>query len=295
MNYFENDFALPIILGNSKEAIRAAKTLQKNTDLEIHIIAKNLSIIGRLRFYFHKLYSSSDEMILITLEDLAKGFEEYDTPILIYSENEFGGFASGAMLAPGMMGVAFVAYVFDLETSAEVPAFIESLENNVDPRWNGCTEAEMTAIGAYDNSVFLIMCPIEIPRSISGKADILEPSVADGSASANLWNNFKGLMSSDNAPVFAIDIAESLAVDALANSTVVEYDWFIESELFTYTVDGYNNAASISLEDQVIYIIQLDDGMDVANWASYYFDTVNADQFVYGAYNNTIILMINVD
>ena len=92
MNYFENDFALPIILGNSKEAIRAAKTLQKNTDLEIHIIAKNLSIIGRLRFYFHKLYSSSDEMVLITLEDLAKGFEEYYTPILIYSENEFGGF-----------------------------------------------------------------------------------------------------------------------------------------------------------------------------------------------------------
>lgn len=92
MNYFENDFALPIILGNSKEALKAAKALQKNTDLEIHVIAKRLSLVGRLRFYFHKLYSSSDEMILITLEDLTKGFEEYYTPILIYSENEFGAF-----------------------------------------------------------------------------------------------------------------------------------------------------------------------------------------------------------
>ena len=92
MNYFENDFALPIILGNSKEAIRAARALQKNTDLEIHIIAKNLSLIGRLRFYFHKLYSSSDEIVLLTVEDFVKGFEEYYTPILIYSEKEFGGF-----------------------------------------------------------------------------------------------------------------------------------------------------------------------------------------------------------
>ena len=92
MNYFENDFALPIILGNSKESIRAAKVLQKNTDLEIHVVAKNLSLIGRLRFYFHKLYSSSDEIVLLTVEDLVKRFEEYYTPILIYSEKEFGGF-----------------------------------------------------------------------------------------------------------------------------------------------------------------------------------------------------------
>lgn len=90
MNYFENDFALPIILGNSKEAIRAAKKLQKKTELEIHVLAKSLSLVGRLRFYFHKLYSSSDEIVLITAEDLARGFEEYYTPILIYCEAEFG-------------------------------------------------------------------------------------------------------------------------------------------------------------------------------------------------------------
>lgn len=90
MNYFENDFALPIILGNSKETIKTAKMLQKKTELEIHVLAKSLSLVGRLRFYFHKLYSSSDEIVLITAEDLVKDFDEYYTPILIYCEKEFG-------------------------------------------------------------------------------------------------------------------------------------------------------------------------------------------------------------
>ena len=90
MNYFENEFALPIILGNSKEAMRAAKTLQKKTELEIHVITKKLSLLNRLRFYFHKLCSDSDDIFLLTLEDIVRDFEEYYTPVLIYDENEYG-------------------------------------------------------------------------------------------------------------------------------------------------------------------------------------------------------------
>lgn len=92
MNYFENEFALPIILGNSKEAIRTAKLLQKKTDLEIHIIARKLSVLNKLRFYFHKLCSDSDEIILMIAEDILKDFEEYYTPIIIYDEKEYGEF-----------------------------------------------------------------------------------------------------------------------------------------------------------------------------------------------------------
>ena len=90
MNYFENEFALPIILGNSKEAMRAAKTLQKKTELEIHVITKKLSLLNRLRLYFHKLCSDSDDIFLLTLEDIVRDFEEYYTPVLIYDENEYG-------------------------------------------------------------------------------------------------------------------------------------------------------------------------------------------------------------
>lgn len=92
MNYFENEFALPIILGNSKEAIQVAKLLQKKTELEIHIIAEKLSLLNRLRFYFHKLCSDSDDIVLLTAEDIVKGFEEYYTPVLIYDEKKYGNF-----------------------------------------------------------------------------------------------------------------------------------------------------------------------------------------------------------
>ena len=37
-----------------------------------------------------------------------------------------------------------------------------------------------------------------------------------------------------------------------------------------------------------------DEGMDVANWASYYFDGVKAASSAFGAHNNTLILMVNV-
>ena len=90
MNYFENEYALPIILGSSKEAILTAKTLQKKTDLEIHVIAKRLSLLNRLRFYFHRLCSDSEDIILMTAEDIARGFDDYYTPILIYDEKRYG-------------------------------------------------------------------------------------------------------------------------------------------------------------------------------------------------------------
>ena len=203
---------------------------------------------------------------------------------------EFDGFSSAAVFTSGMMGVAFCGYVFDLAEDADVAAFITRVEENVDPRWNGCTEAEMTAIGAYENSVFLIMCQTKIPASISGKADILEPTVEAGSASEALWNEFKTLMASENAPTIAVDIATALSGSAFVG-TVTEADWTIETEDFKYPVEGYNNAAIIAGEGKTVYVIQMDEGMDVSNWGSYYFDGINGS---FGAYNMTILVMINV-
>ena len=203
---------------------------------------------------------------------------------------EFDGFSSAAVFTSGMMGVAFCGYVFDLAEDADVAAFIKRVEENVDPRWNGCTEAEMTAIGAYENSVFLIMCQTKIPASISGKADILEPTVEAGSASEALWNEFKTLMASENAPTIAVDIATALSQSAFVG-TVTEADWTIETEDFKYPVEGYNNAAIIAGEGKTVYVIQMDEGMDVSNWGSYYFDGINGS---FGAYNMTILVMINV-
>lgn len=74
--------------------------------------------------------------------------------------NDVTGFAKAAQFGPMMTGVAFMGYIFTLEEGADVNAFITSLAGNADPRWNICVEADQTVIGAYDNTVFFLMCPI---------------------------------------------------------------------------------------------------------------------------------------
>ena len=77
------------------------------------------------------------------------GFENY----------EVTDFKSCAMFGPMMGSVAFVGYVFELEEGADVEAFMTSLTENCNPRWNVCVEADQTVVGAYNNMVFFLMCP----------------------------------------------------------------------------------------------------------------------------------------
>lgn len=72
---------------------------------------------------------------------------------------DINGFADGAMYAPMMSSIAFVGYVFVLEEGDDVEAFMTTLSENSNPRWNICVEAEQTVIGAYNNTVFFLMCP----------------------------------------------------------------------------------------------------------------------------------------
>ncbi len=211
-------------------------------------------------------------------------------------ETEIDGFESATMFAPGMMGVAFIGYVFDLAEDADVKAFVKKITDNADPSWNTCTTAEMTAIGACKNSVIIVMCPEAVPSSISGIAAIVEPDVTAGSASETLWNEFKTVMSGENAyQMIAADIVDALAANAFKGEVTYVEEYSIEnSELFAYTVDGFNNASYITSGEQAVYVIQLDEGMDVSNWMSYYFDGLKAASSAYGAHNNTIILMVNV-
>ena len=81
---------------------------------------------------------------------MLNGFDNY----------EVTGFKSGAMFGPMMGSVAFIGYVFELEEGADVEGFMTTLTENCNPRWNVCVEADQTVVGAYNNMVFFLMCPI---------------------------------------------------------------------------------------------------------------------------------------
>ena len=78
-----------------------------------------------------------------------------------FGNAEITGFNSGVMFAPMIGTIPFVGYVFTLDEGADVDAFMQTLKDNADPRWNICTEAEETIIESADSMVFFVMCPAQ--------------------------------------------------------------------------------------------------------------------------------------
>ena len=76
-----------------------------------------------------------------------------------FGNAEITGFAQGAMFAPMIGTIPFVGYVFVLDEGADAEAFVQTLKDNADPRWNICTEADETIAEHVGNTVFFVMCP----------------------------------------------------------------------------------------------------------------------------------------
>ncbi len=76
-----------------------------------------------------------------------------------FGNAEITGFKEGVMFAPMIGSIAFVGYVFELEEGTDGAAFVQTLKDNADPRWNICVEAEETVVEQSGNKVFFVMCP----------------------------------------------------------------------------------------------------------------------------------------
>ncbi len=79
-----------------------------------------------------------------------------------FGNTEISGFEEAVMFAPMIGSIPFVGYVFDLGEDGDTHAFADLLEENADPRWNICTEAEQTVIAISGQLVFFVMCPTSL-------------------------------------------------------------------------------------------------------------------------------------
>ena len=79
-----------------------------------------------------------------------------------FGNTEITGFEQGVMFAPMIGSIPFVGYVFRLAEDADTHAFADLLDENADPRWNICTEAEQTVIAVSGSLVFFVMCPMSM-------------------------------------------------------------------------------------------------------------------------------------
>ena len=84
INYFENDYSVPIILGGNTDGFMAADVISRHSDKEIHVFSNHLSIFKKIRFTFHKVPRSLS-LLPKSLLDFAGTIHEYYTPILIFS------------------------------------------------------------------------------------------------------------------------------------------------------------------------------------------------------------------
>ena len=78
-----------------------------------------------------------------------------------FDNAEITGFSNGVMFAPMIGSIPFVGYVFTLEDGADTAAFMQTLTDNANPRWNICVEADETVVENADNMVFFVMCPAQ--------------------------------------------------------------------------------------------------------------------------------------
>ena len=76
-----------------------------------------------------------------------------------FDNTEIKGFSNGVMFAPSIGTIPFVGYVFELSDGTDADAFVKTLKDSANPRWNICTEAEQTVVEKIGNKVFFLMCP----------------------------------------------------------------------------------------------------------------------------------------
>ncbi len=72
-------------------------------------------------------------------------------------KSEINGFSKGVMFGPAIGTIPFIGYLFEVE--GDVNAFIATLKENADLRWNICTSADEMVVGSVGNKVCFVMAP----------------------------------------------------------------------------------------------------------------------------------------
>ncbi len=226
------------------------------------------------------------------------------------------GFEKGAQYGPMMGSIAFAGYVFELADGADVNAFIDTLKNNADPRWNICVAADYTQVGAYNNTVYFLMYPAEMDNaSAEGgegagevvDATVIYPDVAENTWGETLWEAFETNMN-DNPAATAVETAFMLAT----HDSVPEEAMFGAAEMMPGLLNGFDNYEVTGFESGAMfgpmmgsvafvgYVFELAEDADVESFMNGLTENCNprwnvcveADQTVVGAYNNMVFFLM---
>lgn len=88
MDYLQHEYLVPVIIGNSQAAHKAAKSIYRITGVRSHIFSDSFTLWQRLFYYCHKVSSKSQDMLEMSLISFADSLDEYLFPVIIFCDGE---------------------------------------------------------------------------------------------------------------------------------------------------------------------------------------------------------------
>ena len=230
-----------------------------------------------------------------------------------FGEYEVTSFEQGAVYMPMIGSIPFVGYIFDLADGADVAAFIQSLEDNCNPRWNICVTAEQTVVGSKGNRVFFLMCPATLDEGNEGGmegpvggADVYYPiALEEGTLGYSFWVSFEDIMI-EGINTTAAEIANALCMAEIAPFMLgaMEVEPGLLSGFDNNEVTGFSSGAvfmpMIGSIPFVGYIFEAEAGIDMINFVNELTENCNpawnvcveADEVLVGYYNNFVFFLM---
>ena len=149
---------------------------QPNSTVALETIAKALASKYTEYGDFRSTY---DEMMKDMPEEDKISFEEYLSYQVVTMPIEDFSFLSGLtevpagikeayVYQPGMMGQAYIGYIFRLTEGTDVETFKKALSDKADLRWNICTAANTIICENYGDTVFFSMMVVKDDENPNG-------------------------------------------------------------------------------------------------------------------------------
>lgn len=88
----EHEYLLPIILGNGKDAVSAAKKIYKKTGARVHLFASKFPFWQRAFYRCHTVDPMRNEFLLESLTSYLGSIEEFYCPVIIICDERIQRF-----------------------------------------------------------------------------------------------------------------------------------------------------------------------------------------------------------
>lgn len=83
MNISEHEYLLPIVIGNGKDAVSAARKIYKTTGAKAHLFSHRFPVWQRLFCVCHTVDPMRDCFVLDSILSYLRSVEEYYCPVII--------------------------------------------------------------------------------------------------------------------------------------------------------------------------------------------------------------------